>query len=266
MSYNNFYRSDIPALNYIVQNSMIVFPKEITIATMRDFFAKSEFYNYVHDEYGFPKTVDQTDLPPDAGIHDDLTTRLFIGEAYRKDVIYYPSIIVRHGGASSVPISFNRERGSVQWGTQVYQDGYGNIKTFSVPQAFIWAGAYEGTLMIDVMTRSLKSRDELTEFVTILFEDIAHGNLQNSGLFIKAVTAGAGTESDDRTEKLFKQTVTLTFRSEWRRLIPVTSVVEVINLSIDIGRIDQAGIPVPPGAPNLQITSQMTLVELLASL
>jgi hypothetical protein len=260
---NNFYRSDLPGLNYIMQNSMIVFPKEIVVATLREFFNKDSFYHFVYDEYGFPKTPDQTDLPQDAGYHDDRSTRLFIGESYRYDVVFYPAIIVRHGGARFVPLSFNNERSSIQWDWDVYKDNFGNIKTFKVPQSFIYAGGYEGTITIDIMTRSLRSRDDLIELVTILFEDVERGNLQNAGFFVKGVSAGAGTETEDRNDKLFKQTVSITYRSEWRRNIPIRNVLEVLNFVIDFRDLSNPNSQVAPG---LEINYQQTLVEILSNL
>lgn len=263
MSTNNFFRSDLPGLNYVVQNSMILFPKEIVIQTLRDFFKHDSYYHYVSDEWGFPKTPDHTDLPPGSGMNDTVTTRLFIGESYRQDIIFYPAIIVRHGGASYTPISFNRERGTVQWDYQIYEDGYGNITKFPVPKHFIFAGAWEGSLSIDVYTRSLPARDNLCELISILFTDIEHNNLEKSGLFIKGVSAGGVSESDDRNDKLYRQTVTLQFRSEWRRHIPISNVVEVINFAVDFGKVNDPDYPI---SGNLQINNEQSLVDILAEL
>src|SRR5258708_1117815 len=100
MTTNNINRSDLPKIYNIIQNSMILYPKELVIATLRDFFSTDSWYSYRHDAWGFPKTPDLTGVPLDAGFTDNITTRLFIGEAYRFDVIYYPSILVRHGGST----------------------------------------------------------------------------------------------------------------------------------------------------------------------
>lgn len=263
MSTNNFFRSDLPILNHVAQNSMVTFPKEIVIATLRQYFSKDSYYHYVADEWGFPKTPDLTDVVQEAGLHDDVTTRLFIGEVYRQDVVFYPAIIVRHGGANYVPISFNRERGSVQWDTQAYQDGYGNITTFPVPAHFIFAGAWEGSISIDIFTRSLSARDNLAELVAILFTDIQHNNLEKSGLFIKGIQSGGVSESDERNDKLYKTTITLQFRSEWRRHVPINNVVEIINFAVEFGSVDD---PDAATSANLQVNIEQTLVDLLAEL
>lgn len=239
---------------------MILFPKEIVIQTLRDYFSKDSYYHFVADEWGFPKTPDHTDLPTAAGLHDNVTTRLFIGESYRQDIVFYPALIVRHGGANYVPISFNRERGTVQWDYQTYEDGYGNVTQFRVPKYFIFAGAWEGSLSIDIFTRSLPARDNLCELVSLLFTDIEHHNLEKSGLFIKSIQAGSVSESDDRNDKLYRQSITLNFRSEWKRHIPVGNVVEIINLAVDFQRLD---VPDAPVAANLKITEEFTLTETL---
>lgn len=259
MTTNNFFRSSLYRIHNIVQNSMTLYPKELVVATLREFFSKDEYYHYVHDEFGFPKTPDHTDLPIDAGYHNDITTRLFIGESYRFDVIYYPAIIVRHGGSASVPISINRETAGVQWGDMVYEDGYGNIKTFPSPKSFIFAGAWEGSMNIDVMARDLRTRDDLVDLISLLFVDIAFNDMQRAGLIVKGVSSGAPTEADDRNDHVFKQTVTLQIRSEWRRQIPVGNIIEIINFGIEF--------PInPPIAANLTINTSETLTEVLEKL
>lgn len=265
MSTNNFFRSDLPRIYNVVQNTMLVFPKEIVISTLREYFAKDTYYHFAVDEWGFPKTPDHTDLPATAGLDpdDSTTTRLFIGEQFRRDTSFYPALIVRHGGANSVPISMNREQSSVQWGKLVFEDGYGNIKTFNTPEHFILSGAWEGSINIDVLSRSLRARDDLSELVSILFVDLEFANLERSGLIIKSVQAGSTSEQDDRSDKLFRQTITLNVRSEWRRAIPVGNIVEVIQTSVEFGRTEE---PVTPIAANLTINSTQTLVEILESL
>src|SRR5574338_1021430 len=111
MSSNNFFRSDLFGIYNIIQASMIVYPKEIIIATLRDFFSKDSYYHYSKDQWGFPNTTDHTDLPPGAdmpagaGARPDLSptsilsTRVFIGENYRYEGIYYPAIFVKSGGS-----------------------------------------------------------------------------------------------------------------------------------------------------------------------
>lgn len=260
---NNFYRSDLPNISHIVQNGQLVFPKEIVIATLREYFEMDSYYRYSRDAYGFANTPDATDLPPAAGLNDNVTTRLWIGENFHQNLIFYPALVVKHNGSTSVPISLNREYGSVKWGQRVYQDKLGNTKTFPVAESFIFAGAWEGSLAIDIYARSLTARDELAELISLLFVDVEYLNLQNAGLAIKGVQVSGASESDDRNDKLFKATVTLTIRSEWRRAIPIGNIIEVIQTSIEFGRVNP---PVTPVSANLTINTNQTLVDLLNSL
>src|SRR5271169_1238633 len=127
MSSNNFFKSDLYGIYNIVQASMIVYPKEIIIATLRDFFSRDSYYHYSKDQWGFANTTDHTDLPPGADLPSgagadpmlsntiNLSTRLFIGENYRYDGIYYPAILIKSGGTKYVPISINREQSGVQY-------------------------------------------------------------------------------------------------------------------------------------------------------
>src|SRR5438128_2243598 len=148
MTTNQSVHSDLYQLYNVVQSAAILYPKELVISQLKDFFSRDSHYHFATDHFGFPQTPDHTNLPQSAGYKDNLTTRVFINSSHRYDVIYYPAIIVRHGGASSVPISINRENACVQWGNLVFEDGYGNIKLLPTPENYIFAGAWEGSINI----------------------------------------------------------------------------------------------------------------------
>ena len=263
---NNFFRSDLYSVYNIIRNAMTLYPKELIIATLRDYFSHDSWYSYQHDQFGFPLTPSNLNLPSDAGIagtpDQNLSTRVFIGEAYRFDVAYYPMILVRHGGATSVPISMNRNAYTVKWGNMVFEDGYGNIKTFPQPEFFRFNGAWEGSINIEIRTKDLRSRDDLVDLVSILFVDIAFDELVKAGLVIKGVSAGAHTETDDRNDHIFAATVTLQFRGEWARAIPISNVVDIINFTIEFGRL----LPEPSPDPNLAITIYQDIWDFLSTL
>lgn len=264
MGTGSLTKTDLNTINNIVQNTMLSFPKELAIGVLRDFFKQDSYYHYVADDFGFPKTVDHTDLPSDAGMSDDVTTRVYIGQKFRFDGIYYPAILVAAGSASYVPLSMNRERDTVQYEFQNVVDGYGNIlSTLRIPSSFIFAGAWEGQLSIDVVTRGIRARDDLVELVAILFADVRFDEMQKSGVLIKKVSAGSPTETEDRNDKLFKQTVTLEVRTEWRRAIPIQNVVDAINICVDFGNLL---VSPPVLAPNISISSNVQLLEAIQSL
>lgn len=274
MSSNNFDKSDLFSLYNIVQSSMITYPKEIIISTLRDFFSKDSYYHYSKDQWGFANTTDHTDLPLGAdlpsgpGAHPELnpnpilSTRLFIGENYRYNGIYYPAILVKSGGSRYVPISINREKGSIKYTDLLFVDGYGNETSVKMPQAFVTAGIWEGSIIIDVVTRSLRSRDDLVTAIGMCFTEINFETLYDIGLIIKPINISSTSESDDRNDKLFRQTLTLDVRSEWKREIPIESTIDTILFTATFESLTKNSIP----AANMTITTEVDITDLLIHL
>jgi hypothetical protein len=258
------------SLHNFVQASMLVYPKEIIIATLRDFFSKDDYYHYAKDQWGFPNTTDHTDLPPGADIptvHDKngtnqegLPTRIFIGENYRFDGIFYPAILVKSGGSKYVPISINREQEGVQYADIIFEDGYGNQSLVHKPVSFITAGAWEGSIQIDVKARSLRARDDIAEAVAMCFTDVTFDTIQDIGIIIKPISIGAASESDDRVDKLFRQTLTLDIRTEWRREIPVDNVIDAIFFTSTFEDLSDSAAPV---SPNITVHTETSMTDML---
>lgn len=263
MGTGNQFRSDLYELYGYVQNSSIAYSKELFIETLRDFFSQDSYFHYQRDEWGFPKIPDHTDLDPSAGLNDNVTTRLYIGEAYRYDSIYYPALLIRGGSSKYVPISMSRDKESVQWNVTKVIDGYGNESVISTPAYFVQAGAWEGQLTVEVWTRGPRSRDSLVDLISLMFVDTRHDDMKNSGIFIKGVDRGSPSESDDRNDKIFKQSINFDIRSEWRRHIPIESVVDAINFCVDFGNLSTA---TPEIALNLGINSNIQLLDALVDL
>jgi len=250
-------RTDLYQLYNIVQNTSFAYCKDLIISILRDEFSKDSYYHYVADEWGFPKVIDHLNLPLGAGLNDDLTTRIFIGESFRHDAIFYPAIIVKSGGLSSVPIGLSRNKRTVEYEKQLLIDGYGNERKYFIPKYFDLAGAWEGSISIDIITRDILTRDDLSSLLMIIFTDIKFESLKNAGLVIKKVSSNPSGESDDRNqEKIYKQSVSLDIRTEWRRLIPIENIIDRVNFCIDFIAMDSTS----PASPNLSIN---TYVELL---
>jgi len=271
---NNFFKSDLYAIHNIVQASMLVYPKEIILSTLKDFFSKDSYYHYSKDQWGFPNSTDHTDLPygadlPNGTINSTsdpnvlLSTRIFIGENYRYNGIYYPAILVKNGGSKYVPISINREKGTIQYENIIYEDGYGNQSTIKRPVSFITAGAWEGSIIVDVMTRSLRSRDDLVELIAIFFSEITVDSLYDVGLVIKPPSISSPSEIDDRNDKLFRQTITLDIRTEWRRCIPIGNIIDAIFFTATFEDLSKPETPVPH---NLTINTEVGLLDILLNL
>jgi hypothetical protein len=253
---------------------MLVYPKEMIIEALRDFFSKDSFYHYSKNQWGYPNTTDHTDLPPGGDIPeghpgsnslagDLLPTRLFIGENFRHEGIYYPAILVKSGGSKYVPISINRNQGEIQYEDIIYEDGYGNQTTITRPAYFVTAGAWEGSIIIDIMTRSLRARDDLVEAVAMCFTEIYFDDLHQAGIIVKPVDISGASEADDRNDKLFRQTITLNIRTEWRREIPINSFIDAIFFTIyfqDVSRPDN------PISENLTINSVSAISDVLENI
>jgi hypothetical protein len=271
MSSNNFFKSDLYSLYNIVQASMLVYPKEMIIDTLRNFFSQDSYYHYSRDQWGFANTTDHTNLPPGAdlpfgpGAQPELNpsailpTRLFIGENYRYDSIYYPAILVKSGGSTYVPISINRDQGTVYYSEMLFEDGYGNETLVRRPRSFVTAGIWEGSIIVDVYTRSLRARDDLAELIGMCFAEISVDTLHEVGIIVKPPVIGAPTEADDRNDKLFRQSITLSIRTEWRREIPIGNLIDSILFTVTFG----GETPNSPPAANLTINEEITLVDML---
>ena len=264
MATGSLQRTDLYNIYDVVQNTQLAYPKELIISVLRDEFSRDSYYHYAADEYGFPLTPDHTDMPLGAGVYDDSTTRLFIGEAFRFDVIFYPAILVRATSSTYVPISFNRNKETIKYDATRVIDGYGNEAVFTTPTHFVLAGAWEGTLNVDIMTRDIVSRDNLTSICNLMFSDIRHDQFRKAGVLLKKVSAASFSEADDRQQdKLYKATIALDIRSEWRREIPVDSVVDAISICVEFGRLDTTP---PQMAPNLQVNSTIELIDQIEEL
>lgn len=274
MSTNNFFKSDLFSIHNIVQASMLVYPKEMIIATLRDLFSEDSYYKYSKDQWGFPNTTDHTDLPPGADIPPGhpgstalseafLPTRVYIGENYRYDGIYYPAILVKSGGSKYVPISINRDQGGVQYEEIIYEDGYGHQTIIHKPAYFFTAGVWEGSIIIDVMTRSLRSRDDLVEAIAMCFTEIRFDTLHDVGIIVKPANIGGASESDDRNDKLFRQTITLDIRTEWRREIPVANTIDAIFFTSFFQDAVSTG---SPEAANLTVNTDVSITDMLLNL
>jgi len=264
MTTGSFSRSDLNRINNVVQNTQFSFVKEIIVAILRDEFSKDSFYNYVGDSYGFPKTPDMLGLPTDAGFEDELTTRIFIGEKWRFNAILYPAILVASGSSKYTPIAFNRNKETIQYEAISLIDGYGNQTVITIPSAFTLAGAWDMTVSVDIHTRDILSRDHLTSFCNLLFSDIRHDDLLKAGILVKGVSAGSPSEGDDRQQdKLYKQSITLDIRTEWRREIPIESLIDVINVCVEFGNLE---VEPPVINPNLTINATIQLIDQIENL
>jgi hypothetical protein len=274
MSNNSFFKSSLYDIYNIVQGSMIAYPKEMIIGILKDIFSRDDYFHYSKDQWGFANTTDHTDLPPGADLpigapgstaesNEYLSTRVFIGENYRFNNIFYPAILVKSGGGKYVPISINREYGAIKTEDILFEDGYGHQTSIKRPVAFVTAGAWEGTIIIDVMTRSLETRDDLVAIIAMCFTEIHFETMYDVGILIKPISWSGTSETDDRNDKLFRQTLTLDIRTEWKREIPIGNIIDTIFFTCTLEDLSRPEAPVPT---NLTINTEVSITDILLNM
>jgi len=263
MGANNLFLGDINKVFGLVQSSMIVYPKEMIIATLKDFFSQDTYYHYVKDEWGFAKTPSHLDLPLGAGVHDNITSRVFIGESFRQDKSFYPAVIIKSSSSKAVPVSINRNYGKIEYQDMLFEDGYGNSKTIKYPMQFVTEGAFEGGISIEISARSIRERDDLVERVAMCFTEIYFDDLVKVGIIVKPPDIGSPSENDDRKDKLFKTVVSLNIRTQWKRVFPIKNIIDTIIFSIEFqDLVNQNSVP----AANLTINTDISYTDMILNI
>jgi hypothetical protein len=64
---------------------------------------------------------------------------------------------------------------------------------------------------------------------------VARQELSESGLGIKTVSISGEREEDYANDKIYMQTISVETYSEWRREIPIDSIIEMINFCFNFG-------------------------------
>jgi hypothetical protein len=209
----------------------------MVIGVLRSAFSEDHYYHFVANEYGYPKTINLTNVETDAGVYDDTCTRIFIGEAYRYDVVFYPACLVKSNSSKSTPLSINRNKYCIEYDRILFVDGYGNEKWVSIPSHFDLAGIYEDKMEIEVLSRDIHDRDEICSNIMFLLVDAKFESLKNAGILISNVNTSYSDTEDRNQEKLYKASITFDSRGEWRRLIPIKNTIDHISLCIDFGNV-----------------------------
>ena len=258
MATGGFFSSNLYSLHNVVQNTQILYPKELIISTLREYFAKDTKYHYVSDEFGFPKIIDHTDLNPNAGYNDDLATRIYIGNEAKFDAKFYPAVLVKNTKSNHVPISFNQDDGTIEYSNLLFTDSYTSTY-IKVPTNFITVFSWDLCFDLDILTEGPQDRATIVEAICVLLQSIARMDLTRAGLFIKNVSVGGESFELYQNDNIFKQTISLECRGDFRRVIPIDSIVEAINLCIEIGHFTESDVFLPD--PNLQINSDLDLTN-----
>lgn len=235
----SFVFSDVYNLDHIVQHTGILAGRNLLIDVLREVFSRDREYRYLRDIYGFPKTPSHVELDPNAGIIDNSTTRLFVGSAYRYDISYLPAVIVRQTSSSYVPVSFNQNRWVIEYEQQKIIDGYGNIEYIQAPSHYTYAGAWNQTFEVKVMAKSLEDVVSIADIVLISLQGTYRPILQQNGLFVRNVSAGGeSAESIGANDPFFSISITVNTRSEWRRHIPISTLVDRIQFCFTVDLVN----------------------------
>jgi hypothetical protein len=263
MGTGSAFKSDLPRLFGYIENSASEYVLTTLVHALRKHFARDSYYRYIADPWGFPKTPSQKDLAYDAGISDSTTTRLFISQTYRQDVIFYPAILVKFTNLKSVPISFNRNKYFINWENVTYQNSDGDSRIIQRPANYQLNGAYNISVSIQIQTKSEQSRQDLLDIISLFFIDTQFEDLVNSGITVLDVSAGGFNESDDYNGKLFNGSVDLQLRTEWQKEIRISTIIDTINFCIEFG--DTLKTPFTP-AEALTIRTSTDLLDKLNEL
>jgi hypothetical protein len=209
--------------------------RNLLIDILREMFKRDREYRYVTDKFGFPKTPNNLGLSADDGRTNERTTRLFIGGAYRQDISFLPAITVRPASTSYAPISFNQNEQTIAYSSQKVIDGYGNQSIINAPSAVIFAGAWEQSFEVKVVGRSQEDVLSIGDLVLVGLQNTYRGVLRQSGLFIKNVSSsGQSEEQIGEADPAFSTSITVNTYSEWRREIPITTLVDRIHLCFEV--------------------------------
>ena len=225
--------SDLFGLYNFVSQTAVAQGKNLLIDVLREYFRQDTIYTYRTNAYGFPLTPNVTDLSPD--IQEERTTRIHIGDIFRMDKRYWPSITIRHSSARYKPVSFNQNEQTTKYRVDLVMDGYGNESYVRVPTHKVMAGAWDQTFEVKISTESIPDREELADIVSSFLVNVARERLSKAGLFIKSVSLGAESEEKYGNENVYMQSINVESYSEWRREIPISSLTEVVNFCFEHG-------------------------------
>lgn len=227
--------SDIYQLDNIVRNTAMMAGRNLLIDILREMFKRDREYRYVTDKFGFPKTPNNLGLSADDGRTNEKTTRLYIGSTHRQDISFLPAITVRPSSTSYAPISFNQNEQTIAYSTQKIIDGYGNQTIINAPSAVIFAGAWEQSFEIKVIGRSQEDVLSIGDLILVGLQNTYRGILRQNGLFIKNVSSsGQSEEQIGEADPIFSTSITVNTYSEWRREIPITTLVERVHLCFEV--------------------------------
>jgi hypothetical protein len=247
--YSNFF-SD----NDIIQNVAIVQPKNLLIDVLRKHFSRDNIYTYRLDPYGYPLTVNLTDLEVDS----EETTKILISDVFRYEVKFFPAITVKTSGGSYNPISFNQNQ-TVKYRTDLFTDALLGTTSVKTPSHRVYAGAWDMDFEISVYSESHAELEEITEIVKMILQYVSWNELRANGLFIKSLSVSGENAEPYSNDYVFSHTISVSTRSEWRVEIPLDNVIERVVFYFDVVRTP---IPGQTSAADVQALKYESILEI----
>ena len=247
--YSNFY-SD----NNIIQHVAIVQPKNLLIDALRSVFRRDNVYTFRTDDYGFPLTPDLTGQDIDS----EDTTKILINDAYRYEVKFFPSIIIKSGGGSYKPISFN-QNATYKYRRDAVVDEYGSTTFFNTPTHRVYAGMWDLSFEVGIYSESHTELEELVDIVSIALQYKLWHELRANGLFIKALNIASESAEAYANDFVYSQNITLSTLSEWRVEIPLDNIIEKL-----VFHFDSVMTPIP-GEKDASDVQSLTYNDLIES-
>jgi hypothetical protein len=247
--------SDIYVLDKIVQNTAMEAGRNLIIDQLREGFSRDRMYRWVPDSWGFGKTPAGTELPPDAGMDDASSTRLYIGAQYKNAASFLPAIIVKQNSLQYKAVSFNQNKWDLEFGSVPVMDESGKVTFISAPVSYSFVGLWESEFEVKIISRSLVDTTRLHDIIAVMLQSTYRYTLQQSGLFIKEIrSTGEQAETYGGNDPYYFSTISFGTISEWRRRIPISSSIERIQVCVDLDIIEtdipprsEARISVEPG-------------------
>jgi len=224
--FSNFYED-----HHIIQQVCISQPKNLLIDVLRNRFSKDNVYTYRADEFGFPLTPDLTGLSVDSSE----TTKILISDAYRYDVKFYPNIIVKIGGSSYKPLSFN-QNGTIKYRKDCFKDNFGRERVVQTPTHRVYARYWDLNFDITINAESYSELQRLIDIVSMELQYTSWNKLRENGLFIKSTNISAESQEPYANDYVYNMTVSISTHTEWRVEIPLENVIEKLVFYFDSTR------------------------------
>ena len=243
--------------NHIIQQVAIVQPKNLVIQGLRNIFANDSVYTYRSDIYGFPLTPDLTGSDVDA----TTTTKISISDLYRYEVKFFPAIVIKSGGGSYKPLSFNQE-GTYKYRKEYTEDSNGKRTIITTPTHKVYAGRWELSFDIQIYSESHTELQELVDITSIALQYNLWQDLRAAGLLITRTQISGESAEAYANDYVYNQNISISTLSEWRVEIPIENVIEKLVFYFDSVKTPDPGVATEADVMSLNLNDILDLTKI----